>query len=131
MLIIFLLLTSSVSYQILNIRLGGLEKRSDAACMEKSSTFPFMTRVVSDPPSLRSNSGVKLPEILEVFPEFRLPWPKWLKNKNGNRIPCETDKDCPFPLACCYHPILPYEQYCCSGWNKRILVRQYIYNFIK
>ena len=73
----------------------------------------------------------KLPGILEVFPELRLPWPKWLKNKNGERKSCKTDSDCPFPLACCYHPILPYEQYCCSGWNKRIMVPQYIYEFIK
>jgi hypothetical protein len=72
-----------------------------------------------------------LPGILDVFPELRLPWTKWIVDKNGNRKECIVDSDCPFPYACCHHPILPGTKYCCSGWNKRKLIPKYIGSLIK
>jgi hypothetical protein len=71
-----------------------------------------------------------LPGLFEVFPELRFPWPRWLKDRQGRRKPCKVPEDCPFPLDCCIHPILPGEKFCCSGWGRRMLVPQYAYNFI-
>jgi hypothetical protein len=54
-------------------------------------------------------------------------WPKWIQ-KNGIRKQCITDSDCKFPSACCNHPIIPGNKYCCTGgYKKRELVKAYIY----
>lgn len=66
-----------------------------------------------------------LPGFFEVFPELKLKWPNFSRSKNGKRVACKVDSDCPFPQACCLHPILPGERFCCSGWGKRALVPQY------
>mmetsp|Transcript_40502 Transcript_40502/g.41332 ORF Transcript_40502/g.41332 Transcript_40502/m.41332 type:complete len:302 (-) Transcript_40502:226-1131(-) len=66
-----------------------------------------------------------LPGFFEVFPELKLKWPKFSRNKNGQRSKCQVDSDCPFPQACCQHPILPNEKFCCTGWGKRAMVPQY------
>jgi len=72
----------------------------------------------------------KLPGFFETFPELRFRWPKWMKDQKGRRKPCKTDRDCPFPLACCIHPILPGEKFCCSGWSRPLMVPQYAYAFL-
>lgn len=61
------------------------------------------------------STGFRLPGFFEVFPELKLKWPIWAK-KNGKAIKCETDSDCQFPQACCSHPILPGDKFCCTGW---------------
>jgi hypothetical protein len=33
-------------------------------------------------------------------------------------------------LACCIHPILPGEKFCCSGWSRPLMVPQYAYAFL-
>lgn len=67
-----------------------------------------------------------LPGLLEVFPELNmLKWPIWSKNKNGRVTRCETDSDCPFPQACCPHPILPGDKFCCTGFGSRIMEPAY------
>lgn len=72
-------------------------------------------------------TGFYLPGFFEVFPELKLKWPTWSKRKDGSAIACETDADCPFPQACCAHPILPGERFCCTGWGQRIMVPAYAY----
>lgn len=67
-----------------------------------------------------------LPGLFEVFPELKLfKWPVWSRNKRGNTIPCLTDTDCPFPQACCDHPIIPGDKFCCTGWGQRIMIPAY------
>eukprot|EP01041_Mallomonas_annulata_P001651 gene1651-3194_t len=66
-----------------------------------------------------------LPGFFEVFPELKFKWPKFSRTKDGNRIKCEMDSDCPFPQACCPHPIIPGDKFCCTGWGSRVLVPQY------
>lgn len=70
-------------------------------------------------------TGIALPSLLEAFPELEFKWPKWAKRKDGTAIECETDSDCPFPLACCAHPIIPGQKFCCSGWGQRMMVYAY------
>lgn len=70
-------------------------------------------------------TGFSLPGFFEVFPELQLRWPKWGKRKDGSAIDCETDNDCPFPYACCNHPIIPGQKFCCTGWGQRIMVPAY------
>lgn len=67
-----------------------------------------------------------LPGFFEVFPELKLKWPNFSRTKNGKKVECKIDSDCPFPQACCMHPILPGEKFCCSGWGRRALVPQYV-----
>lgn len=71
----------------------------------------------------------QLPPILEVFPELKLPWPKWVL-RNHRRLPCKKDSDCPFPATCCVHPLLPGEKQCCTGFGNRALVKKYILGYI-
>ena len=71
------------------------------------------------------DTGFYLPGFFEVFPELRFLWPTWAKNRRGQVLPCQTDEDCEFPQACCPHPILPGEKFCCTGTGQRILVPQY------
>jgi hypothetical protein len=73
----------------------------------------------------RKDTGFRLPGFFEVFPELKLKWPIWAKRKDGGVIKCETDQDCQFPQACCPHPILPGDKFCCTGFGKRILVPAY------
>lgn len=70
-------------------------------------------------------TGFSLPGFFEVFPELKLRWPTWARRKDGSAIECERDQDCPFPLACCPHPIIPGQKFCCSGWGQRVLVKAY------
>jgi len=70
-------------------------------------------------------TGFYLPGFFEVFPELQLKWPNWSQRKDGSAIECETDADCPFPQACCNHPIIPGQQFCCTGWGRRIMVPAY------
>ena len=70
-----------------------------------------------------------LPHVLDVFPELRLPWPRW-SYRNNRRIPCKKDSDCPFPATCCVHPFLPGGKQCCTGFGQRIPVKKYILNTI-
>lgn len=52
-------------------------------------------------------TGFSLPGFFEVFPELKFKWPNWARRKDGSAVECETDADCPFPQACCPHPIIP------------------------
>jgi len=70
-------------------------------------------------------AGFHLPSFFEVFPELKLKWPIWSKRKDGSAIKCEKDSDCQFPQACCQHPILPGEKFCCTGFGRRVLVPAY------
>lgn len=76
-------------------------------------------------------TGFKLPGFFEVFPELKLNWPTWSRKKDGSAIPCYTDSDCPFPQACCDHPIIPGDKFCCTGWGQRVMVPAYARQFIK
>jgi hypothetical protein len=79
--------------------------------------------------SEESQQNFALPGFFEVFPE--LQWPKWARRRDGSAIECDTDSDCPLPLTCCNHPILPGPKFCCSGWGQRMLVKAYAYAYIK
>lgn len=72
----------------------------------------------------KESTGFYMPGFFEVFPELKLKWPTWAK-RNGKAIQCETDADCQFPQACCAHPIIPGDKFCCTGWGKRIMVPAY------
>lgn len=66
-----------------------------------------------------NNAKPKFPGFFEVFPELDIiKWPQWIK-KNGKIIKCEKDEDCMFPQACCHHPIVPGDKFCCSGGYKQ------------
>lgn len=67
----------------------------------------------------------RLPGFFEVFPELQIRWPQWSRRKDGSPIQCDTDDDCPFPQACCPHPILPGDKFCCTGWGQRIMTPAY------
>ena len=74
----------------------------------------------------QKTTGFYLPGIFEVFPELlRIKWPTWARRKDGSAIACETDSDCPFPQACCPHPIIPGDKFCCTGLGTRIMVPAY------
>ena len=74
----------------------------------------------------RKDTGFYLPSLLETFPELMMfKWPVWSKRKNGSVIKCKTDADCQFPQACCPHPILPGEKFCCTGFGRRVMVPAY------
>jgi len=68
---------------------------------------------------------VNLPTLTEAFPEIKNLWPIWVK-KQGVKIKCNKDSDCLFPQACCNHPIIPGDNFCCNGGYK---VRQLEYAF--
>ncbi len=72
-----------------------------------------------------NSTGFYLPGFFEVFPELKLKWPKWAKRRDGSAISCETDQDCQFPQACCPHPIIPGDKFCCTGFGLRIMVPAY------
>jgi hypothetical protein len=65
-----------------------------------------------------------LPGFFEVFPELKLKWPIWSK-RNGGLQKCETDRDCPVPQACCPHPLLPGDKFCCTGFGRRVMEPAY------
>lgn len=71
-------------------------------------------------------TGLTFPGFFEVFPELKaFKWPIWAKSKSGSVIKCETDQDCQFPQACCPHPILPGDKFCCTGFGRRAMVPAY------
>lgn len=78
----------------------------------------------------KKETKIIIPGFFDVFPELQLKWPEWTK-KNGQRIECKTDKDCRFPEACCHHPIIPGNKFCCTGYKKRILEPAYIVQVIQ
>ena len=73
----------------------------------------------------RTDTGFYLPGFFEVFPELKLKWPKWSKNRNGKVTKCKYNDDCPFPEACCPHPFLPGDKFCCTGFGNRMLIPKY------
>ena len=78
----------------------------------------------------KKETKIIIPGFFDVFPELQLKWPEW-KKKNGQRIECKIDKDCKFPQACCHHPIIPGNKYCCTGYKKRTLEPAYIVQVIQ
>lgn len=76
-------------------------------------------------------TGFSLPGFFEVFPELKLMWPTWAKKRDGSAIECEVDSDCQFPQACCPHPIIPGDKFCCTGWTQRIMVPAYARQMIQ
>jgi hypothetical protein len=75
----------------------------------------------------RENTDFYLPGLLEVFPELKnFKWPVWAKKRDGGLVKCETDRDCQVPQACCPHPIIPGDKFCCTGWGTRIMDKQYV-----
>lgn len=75
-------------------------------------------------------TGFSLPGFFDVFPELKFKWPVWAK-RNGKAIKCEVDGDCQFPQACCSHPIIPGDKFCCTGWGRRIMVPAYQHQMIQ
>ena len=73
----------------------------------------------------QKETGFYLPNFFDVFPELKLKWPTWSKRRDGTAIECESDLDCPFPQACCPHPIIPGQKFCCTGFGNRIMVPAY------
>jgi hypothetical protein len=73
----------------------------------------------------QKDTGFYLPGFFEVFPELQLKWPKWSKNRQGKVTKCKVNDDCPFPEACCPHPILPGDKFCCTGFGNRMLIPKY------
>ena len=73
----------------------------------------------------QKSTGFYLPGFFEVFPELKLKWPIWARRKDGQALKCERDEDCQFPQACCPHPIIPGDKFCCTGWGQRIMSPSY------
>lgn len=71
------------------------------------------------------STGFNLPGFFEVFPELKLMWPTWARRRDGSAVTCVVDSDCPFPQACCPHPIIPGDKFCCTGWTQRVMVPAY------
>lgn len=112
----------------------GLSTRSKASTAVADDTDEIAEEVLSTKENWdrfwedeEKQTGFYLPGIFEVFPELKLKWPTWSKRRDGSAIDCETDKDCPFPQACCAHPIIPGQKFCCTGWGRRIMVPAYAY----
>ena len=93
------------------------DKKTNQAKLEKTwlqKAFAFI-----------SGARDNLPGFFEVFPELKLKWPIWSKNKSGGMIKCEVDEDCQFPQACCQNPFLLGEKFCCTGLGQRAMVPAY------
>jgi len=76
---------------------------------------------------LQKKLKIRFPGFFEIFPELRIKWPKWSRDKRGYTIPCATDTDCPFPQTCCNDPIIPGERkFCCTGWGRRQMIPAYV-----
>lgn len=74
----------------------------------------------------QKSTGLSFPGFFETFPELKIfKWPIWAKSKGGSVIKCETDQDCQFPQACCPHPILPGDKFCCTGFGRRAMIPAY------
>ena len=73
------------------------------------------------------DSGFYLPGFFEVFPELKLKYPIWSKNKKGGKIRCEKDDECKFPETCCINPFLPGEKFCCTGFGNRRMIPAYVF----
>jgi hypothetical protein len=92
--------------------------------------FLFLSQVILNNINFRIKEN-KLPGLFEVFPEIKNLWPIWIRKK-GQKIKCIKDEDCLFPQACCHHPIIPGEKFCCSGnYKKRQMKYAFIYNYVK
>lgn len=90
----------------------------------------ILTTLVSNRKNLIIHK-IELPGLLEVFPELNNLWPIWVK-KNNVKLKCKVDDDCLFPQACCHHPIIPGDKFCCNGgYKKRILKYAFIGQEIK
>lgn len=79
----------------------------------------------------KKDTGFYWPGFFEVFPELKTLWPKWAKDKNGKTKMCKNDQDCPFPQACCPHPIVPGLSFCCTKGGKRKMVPAYAFQEAK
>jgi hypothetical protein len=115
-----------------------LEKKRDSRTTNKGKKSWFEQAVAAvglggkeddtiDLTEAREDPDFYLPGILEVFPELKnFKWPVWAKKRNGGLVKCETDRDCQVPQACCPHPIIPGDKFCCTGWGNRIMDKQYV-----
>ena len=90
---------------------------------KEDTTTPLHISNVGD--EEQKKSGFYLPHLFEVFPELKLKWPIWSKNKSGGMINCEVDEDCQFPQACCDNPFFIGEKFCCTGLGQRVMVPAY------
>jgi len=90
---------------------------------EENIITPLHISNVSD--EEEKKSGFYLPGLFEVFPELKLKWPIWSKNNSGDMMNCEVDEDCQFPQACCQHPFLLGDKFCCTGLGQRVMVPAY------
>ena len=115
---------------------GGEKSTNSLFADEDSETLPDSNTDLDDDISTKEKwdlfwkeeeeqTGFYLPGFFEVFPELKLKWPTWARRKDGTALKCETDADCPFPNACCPHPIIPGDKFCCTGWGRRVLVPAY------
>jgi len=99
----------------------GNSKESETKTSEEETTREVWEKFWDEE---EETTGFYLPGFFEVFPELKLKWPIWAR-KQGRAIKCKTDQDCQFPQACCPHPILPGEKFCCTGFGQRIMVPSY------
>jgi len=102
------------------------EDKQEEAMKNIPQTLEEMERYLE---TEEAQQDFSLPGFFEVFPELR--WPKWARRKDGSTIECDSDSDCPVPLACCNHPVIPGPKFCCSGWGQRMMVKAYAYQLIK
>lgn len=100
----------------------GISTKSDEVVEEDETTRDKWEKFWAEE---EETTGFNLPGFFEVFPELKLMWPTWAKRRDGSAIECEVDSDCQFPQACCPHPIIPGDKFCCTGWTQRIMVPAY------
>lgn len=100
----------------------GIQKSVEIDLPDESSTQENWEKFLIEE---EESTVLALPGFFEVFPELKFKWPIWSKKKNGSAIKCERDQDCPFPQACCPHPIFPGEKFCCTGWGQRVMEPAY------
>ena len=69
--------------------------------------------------------ALRISDIVEIMMHVHLPWPKYRFDKNGFKIKCKRDEDCPFPERCCEDPIFPADNFCCTNYGTRKLIPAY------